>query len=53
MRRFARSAVAGLAASVLATGCGEDTKPTGKDAPPPNPKQVEKEGPRPDGPKSK
>jgi hypothetical protein len=45
---------AALVVGVGLTGCGEDPKPTGKDAPPPTQKQLEKEGPRPGaGPNSK
>lgn len=57
MTRFARSLAVALLASVALAGCGgEATKPTGKDAPPPTQKQLQKEGPRgggPSGPKSK
>lgn len=56
MTRFVRPLAAALLASVALSGCGEETKPTGKDAPPPSQKQLQKEGPRgggPAGPKSK
>jgi hypothetical protein len=53
--RFARRLAAALILSVGLAGCGDDPKPVGKDAPPPTPKQLEKEGPRGvgPGPKSK
>ncbi|MFO0850382.1 MAG: hypothetical protein U0871_17750 [Gemmataceae bacterium] len=56
MTRFARPLAVALLASVALAGCGEETKPTGKDAPPPTEKQLQKEGPRAGGgagPKSK